>query len=133
MNAILASKCVLVLVDYQQKLMPAIYRGEQVIAEAVRLAETAREFGLSLLFIHHQPGLSRIGTGCDACRAGGDDALLAPSAAHAGSPRTPSGSDERDQSVADFGEGGLRVIGSRTVGQQRRQVAEKARMGNLRG
>ena len=55
MNAIVASKCVLVLVDYQQRLMPAIHRGEQVIAEAVRLAETARALGLRVLGTEQNP------------------------------------------------------------------------------
>jgi nicotinamidase-related amidase len=54
-NAIGASNSVLVLVDYQQRLMPAIRRGEQVIAEAVRLAEAARALGLRVLGTEQNP------------------------------------------------------------------------------
>ena len=54
-NAIVASNSVLVLVDYQQRLMPVIHRGEQVIAEAVRLAEAARTLGLRVLGTEQNP------------------------------------------------------------------------------
>lgn len=55
MHVISASNSVLVLVDYQQRLMPAIHRGEQVIAEAVRLAEAARALGLRVLGTEQNP------------------------------------------------------------------------------
>ena len=35
-------ECQLVLVDYQEKLMPAMRDGEQVVANALRLAQAAR-------------------------------------------------------------------------------------------
>ena len=55
MNAIVASNSVLVLVDYQQRLMPAIHRGEQVVAEATRLADAARALGLRVLGTEQNP------------------------------------------------------------------------------
>jgi nicotinamidase-related amidase len=54
-NAIAASKSVLVLVDYQQRLMPAIHRGEQVVAEATRLADAARVLGIRVLGTEQNP------------------------------------------------------------------------------
>jgi isochorismate hydrolase len=44
-----ADRSVLVLVDYQQRLMPAIHRGEQVVAQALRLADVARELGIRVI------------------------------------------------------------------------------------
>lgn len=55
MNAIAASNSVLLLVDYQQRLMPAIHRGEQVVAEATRLADAARALGLRVLGTEQNP------------------------------------------------------------------------------
>jgi nicotinamidase-related amidase len=55
MNATLASNSVLVLVDYQQRLLPAIHRGEQVVAEATRLADAARALGLRVLGTEQNP------------------------------------------------------------------------------
>ena len=40
--AIDPGRCTLVLVDFQQRLLPAIHRGMEVVAEAVRLADCAR-------------------------------------------------------------------------------------------
>ena len=88
-NAIVASNSVLVLVDYQQRLMPVIHRGEQVIAEAVRLAEAARTLGLRVLGTEQNPAglgpnVEAIRQRCertlakthfDACEAGLLDAL----------------------------------------------------------
>jgi nicotinamidase-related amidase len=55
LNAIAASNSALVLVDYQQRLLPAIHRGEQVIAEAARLADAARVFGIRVLGTEQNP------------------------------------------------------------------------------
>lgn len=55
MNAIVASNSVLVLVDYQQRLLPAIHHGEQVVAEATRLADAARALGVRVLGTEQNP------------------------------------------------------------------------------
>jgi nicotinamidase-related amidase len=39
-------RAVLLLTDLQERLMPAIYDGEVVVARAVRLAEAARLLGV---------------------------------------------------------------------------------------
>ena len=39
----------LVLVDFQQRLMPAIHRGEAVLREAARLADAARLLGVPVI------------------------------------------------------------------------------------
>ncbi len=54
-NVIDPDHCVLVLVDYQQKLMPAIHRGAEVVAEAVRLADVAHELGLRVIGTEQNP------------------------------------------------------------------------------
>jgi nicotinamidase-related amidase len=54
-NAITASNSVLVLVDYQQRLVPAIQHAEQVIAEATRLADAARALGVRVLGTEQNP------------------------------------------------------------------------------
>ena len=41
-----ADECQLVLVDYQARLMPSIHEGAQAVANALRLAETAKLFGV---------------------------------------------------------------------------------------
>jgi nicotinamidase-related amidase len=55
MDLIDASRCVLVLVDYQQRLMPAIHRGAEVVAEGARLADVARELGIRVLGTEQNP------------------------------------------------------------------------------
>ena len=55
MNAIDPDRSVLVLVDYQLRLMPAIHRSEQVLAEALRLAEVAGELGIAVLGTEQNP------------------------------------------------------------------------------
>jgi nicotinamidase-related amidase len=72
-NAILASNSVLVLVDYQQRLMPAIHRGEQVIAEAVRLADAALALGLRVLGTEQNP--AGLGPNVEAIRQRCQDTL----------------------------------------------------------
>jgi nicotinamidase-related amidase len=54
-NTIAASNSVLVLVDYQQRLLPAIHRGEQVVAEATRLADAAHVLGIRVLGTEQNP------------------------------------------------------------------------------
>jgi len=55
MKTIDPGRSVLVLVDYQAKLMPAIDRGAQVVAEAVRLADAARELGIPVIGTEQNP------------------------------------------------------------------------------
>ena len=66
MNAIAASNSVLVLVDYQRRLVPAIHRGELVVAEATRLADAARALGLRVLGTEQNP--AGLGPNVDAIR-----------------------------------------------------------------
>ena len=55
-------RSVLVLVDYQQRLLPAIHRGAEVLAQAVRIADVARELASDLLVIstHGYTGLKHV-------------------------------------------------------------------------
>ena len=55
MNLIDARQSVLVLVDYQRRLMPAIHGGVQVVAEAVRLADVAREMSVHVVGTEQNP------------------------------------------------------------------------------
>jgi nicotinamidase-related amidase len=50
-----AAQSVLVLVDYQQRLMPAIHHGAEAIAEAVRLADVAHELNIPVLGTEQNP------------------------------------------------------------------------------
>lgn len=54
-RAIDPHRSALVLVDYQQRLMPAIHRGPEVVAEAVRLADVARELGIRIIGTEQNP------------------------------------------------------------------------------
>jgi nicotinamidase-related amidase len=65
------ARCVLVLVDYQQRLMPAIHEGPRVLAEALRLADCARALAIPVHGTEQNPrGLgpndARIRERCDA-------------------------------------------------------------------
>lgn len=55
MNLIDPATSVLVLVDYQQRLLPAIHNGAQVLAHAVRIAEVARELGIPVFGTEQYP------------------------------------------------------------------------------
>ena len=55
MNAIDATNCVLVLVDYQHRLMPTIHRGAEAVAEALLLADAARLLGLRIVGTEQNP------------------------------------------------------------------------------
>jgi nicotinamidase-related amidase len=55
MKTIDPGRCALVLVDYQAKLMPAIDRGPQVVAEAIRLADAAIELGIPVIGTEQNP------------------------------------------------------------------------------
>ena len=46
---------VLVLVDFQQRLLPAIYLGTEVLAEALRLADCARALGIRVVGTEQNP------------------------------------------------------------------------------
>jgi nicotinamidase-related amidase len=83
-------RSVLLIVDFQSKLMPAIDTGEAVVANARRLLDAAEMFQLPILFTEQNPeGLGgtlpelQSRTGClahkmtfDACRAPGFLAVL---------------------------------------------------------
>jgi nicotinamidase-related amidase len=47
--------CVLVLVDYQERLLPAIHLGTRVLAEAERLADCARALGIRVVGTEQNP------------------------------------------------------------------------------
>lgn len=55
MKSIDPARSVLVLVDYQAKLMPAIHEGERVVSQAVRLANVARELGIRVIGTEQNP------------------------------------------------------------------------------
>jgi nicotinamidase-related amidase len=50
-----AARSVLVLVDYQQRLMPALDGGEAALGEALRLADAARGLGITVLGTEQNP------------------------------------------------------------------------------
>ena len=50
-----ADECQLVLVDYQTRLMPAIYDGPQLLANAMRLARMAQAMGVPVLATEQNP------------------------------------------------------------------------------
>jgi len=54
-NLIDPHACVVLLVDYQQRLMPAIHRGAEVVAHAVRLADIARSLGVRVVGTEQNP------------------------------------------------------------------------------
>jgi len=55
MNAIRARASVLVLVDYQARLMPAIHDSKEVVATAVLLARAAQAMGIPVLGTEQNP------------------------------------------------------------------------------
>ncbi len=55
MALVSAQDCVLVLVDFQQRLLPAIHDGAEVVHEAVRLADAARELGIRVIGTEQNP------------------------------------------------------------------------------
>lgn len=55
MGLIEARSSVVVIVDHQAKLMPAIHRGGDVIADALLLAETAKLFAIPVIGTEHNP------------------------------------------------------------------------------
>jgi nicotinamidase-related amidase len=50
-----AGRSVLVLVDYQQRLLPALDGGEAALGEALRLADAARALGIAVLGTEQNP------------------------------------------------------------------------------
>lgn len=66
MKRLEASRCSLVLVDYQGRLMPAIHEGERVLANALRLADAARLLGVPVLGTEQNP--AGLGPNVDAVR-----------------------------------------------------------------
>jgi nicotinamidase-related amidase len=73
MHLIDADHGALVLVDYQQRLMPAIHQGAAAVAAAVRLADIARELGVPVLGTEQNP--KGLGPNDDAIRARCDATL----------------------------------------------------------
>ena len=66
-----ASRCVLVLVDYQARLLPAIDQGERVVDAAVLLADAARLIGIRVVGTEQNPArlgpnAPRVRERCDA-------------------------------------------------------------------
>ena len=55
MKLIDAATSLLVLVDYQQRLLPAIHQGADVLAQAVRMADVARELGVPVYGTEQNP------------------------------------------------------------------------------
>jgi nicotinamidase-related amidase len=55
MDRIDATRCTLLLVDYQARLMPAIHGGDAVLAQALRLADAARLLGVPVLGTEQNP------------------------------------------------------------------------------
>lgn len=53
--ALRAERCTLVLVDYQARLLPAIRQGDQVLAEALRLADVARLLDVPVIGTEQNP------------------------------------------------------------------------------
>lgn len=53
--AILPDRSVLVLVDYQQRLMPQIHRAAPTVALALRLADVARALGIRVIGTEQNP------------------------------------------------------------------------------
>ena len=67
MNTIDPDHCVVVLVDYQERLLPAIHRGAQVVAEAVCLADAALALDLRVVITEQNP--QRLGPTVEALQA----------------------------------------------------------------
>jgi nicotinamidase-related amidase len=55
MKLIDARDSVLVLVDYQRRLMPAIHRSSEVLAQATRLADVAHQLGVRIVGTEQNP------------------------------------------------------------------------------
>ena len=72
-NRIDAARCALVLVDYQQRLLPAIHDAERVVADALRLADVARTLGMRVLGTEQNP--VGLGPNLDSVRARCDETL----------------------------------------------------------
>ena len=67
MNTMQQASSVLVLVDYQHRLMPMIDGGEAVLAEGIRLAELARALEVPVLGTEQNP--AGLGPNAEAIRA----------------------------------------------------------------
>lgn len=53
--AIEPGRCAVVLVDFQQRLLPAIHRGMEIVSEAARLASCARALGIRVVGTEQNP------------------------------------------------------------------------------
>ena len=68
-----AAQSVLLFVDYQQRLLPAIHNGESVVAQASRLADIARTLGVPVIGTEENP--AGLGSNVDAIRSKCDATL----------------------------------------------------------
>jgi nicotinamidase-related amidase len=73
MNPIDARLCAVVLVDYQQRLLPVIHRGAEAVAHAARLADIARILGIPVVGTEQNP--RGLGPNDDAVRRRCDETL----------------------------------------------------------
>ena len=94
LDAIDPKRSVLVLVDFQERLMPAIHRGAEALAEALRLADVALALGIRVIGTEQNPAglgpnLEAVRRRCettlakmhfDACEDGLVDAMRADAA-----------------------------------------------------
>lgn len=67
MNIINPASCTLVLVDYQQRLMPALHEGDAALARGVWLADVARTLRLRVVGTEQNP--QGLGPNVDAIRS----------------------------------------------------------------
>jgi nicotinamidase-related amidase len=73
-DRIAAQNCQLLLVDFQQRLMPAIHEAERVLAEAARLTAAARQLGIPVFATEQNP--QGLGPNVEALRQPTDQTLL---------------------------------------------------------
>jgi len=116
MRRIGRERSALVLVDFQEKLMPAIHDGPRIIAEACRLADIARTLDVGVIGTEQNPaglganvaairarcGETVVKTHFDACRDGLVEALARAPARATGPERTGAvpGAEVRDVVLA---------------------------------
>ncbi len=73
MNRINLQRSTLVLVDYQQRLLPALHRGAEALAQATLLADIARDLGVTVIGTEQYP--QGLGPNHEAIRARCDRTL----------------------------------------------------------
>ena len=73
MNLIRLQRSTLVLVDYQRRLLPALHRGAEALAQATLLADIARDLGVAVIGTEQYP--QGLGPNDDAIRSRCDHTL----------------------------------------------------------